>query len=297
MDEWIKLSWEGMNWRVRKGYERFIPDKIWDKGKRPEQFPECQILKDNILRTSILVPLSTKGDQKVFLKRHRRRHWKDDLKSLFIPSRAFSEWKTLLHFKRLDLPAPRPIAYGERRKQGILKDSCLITETVYSAQPLNFYVSQQFESPIKKKEALTKKIELIAQLAQLIAGLHRKGAYYRDLHGGNILCRNNPRGELELFFVDTDKVRFVSKMNPGKRIQDLAQLYNSIYFGTGAAWVRFLKTYLDEAGNVSFHWKKFFREIEKVARAFRERHIKSRNKRCLKKTTSFAVKTKRKQKN
>ena len=295
MQEWTKSSWEGMEWLVKKGYAEVIPQKVWDKIKCPEQFPECQILKNNILRTSVLIPLSQNSKQMVFIKRHRRRHWKDDFKSLFIPSKAFTEWKTLLHLKRLHLPTPDPLAYGEKRKYGILKDSCLITEEIPAAQPLHLYLSEQLGSSGTKKDSLKTEAAL-AQLAKKVACLHSKDVYYRDLHSGNILCQQNSLDGLNLFFVDTDKVRFLSKMTPRKRIRDLASLKNSLSFRTESAWVQFLKLYLNEAPAIPFHWEKFFREIDRTARAFRDRHIKSRNKRCLKKTTSFEVKIKRKRK-
>jgi len=291
MNEWIKLSREGMDWVVKRGYEQSIPDKIWDKAKRPAHFPECQVVKDNILRTSILISFPKDSEQDLFLKRNHRRHWKDDVKSLFIPSRSFSEWKTLFHLQRLNLPVPDPLAYGERRHHGILKDSCLIVEAIDSAQPLNSYFSQQSVCPAKKK-FFKKKMALITRLAHLIARLHHCGVYYRDLHGGNILIR----GTEEVFFVDTEKVRFVARMSTGKRIRDLAMLYNSLFVEANLTWIKFLKIYLEEEKNVHLHWKKFFREIEKIARAFRERHIKSRSKRCLKKSTSFGIRAEGKRK-
>ncbi|MFH0813837.1 MAG: lipopolysaccharide kinase InaA family protein [Pseudomonadota bacterium] len=292
MDEWIKVSWDGMEWVVKKGYEQFIPSAIWEKATRPTLFPECHVLKDNILRTALLISLSAHDQQTIFFKRHRRRSWKDDLTSLFIPSRAFSEWKLLVHFKRLNLPAPSPIAYGEKRHHGILKDSCLITEAILHAEPLTFYLSKQCASE-KKEET---KIELLSRLAQLIAQLHQKGGYYRDLHGGNILCQTKSGGKVDLLFVDTDKVRFVSKMTWGRKSRDLAMLYNSIRWDTKSTWVRFLQAYLAETNHLNVREEKIFSKIEDTARGLTERHLKSRSKRCLKKSTSFEVTVKGRQK-
>jgi tRNA A-37 threonylcarbamoyl transferase component Bud32 len=293
MDEWLKLSWEGMDWLVRKGYEKYIPHNVWDKAKDPERFPECKLLKNNILRTSIIIPLSGNRKESIFLKRHHRRHWKDDLKSLFIPSRAFTEWKILLHFNRLNIPAPSPLAYGEKRKCGILKESSLITEAISKAQSLNLYLSSQVDS---SREDFINKEMVLSQLAKFIAQLHHQGIYFRDLHGGNILCQKDSGGKLKLLFVDVDKARFILRMTSGKRIRDLAMLFNSFPPGTERDKVQFLKTYLKEVTDFHFHWKEFFEKIDQVAKALRERHLKSRNKRCLKKTTSFEVKKKGRQK-
>ncbi|RLA94288.1 MAG: hypothetical protein DRG25_02850 [Deltaproteobacteria bacterium] len=293
MDEWLKLSWEGMDWVVRKGYEKYIPHNIWGKANEPERFPECKLLKSNILRTSIIIPLSENRKESIFLKRHHRRHWKDDLKSLFIPSRAFTEWKILLHFNHLHLPAPSPLAYGEKRKHGILKESALITEAIPDVQSLNFYLSNQIDF---LRENFINKEMVLSQLAKFIAQFHHQGIYFRDLHGGNILCQKDSGGKLKLLFVDVDKVRFTSRMTSRKRIRDLAMLFNSFPPGMKRDKVQFLKTYLKEAADFHFHWQEFFKKIDRVTKVLKERHLKSRNKRCLKKTTSFEVKKKGKQK-
>ena len=288
MTEWIKVSREEMDWVVKKGYEQFIPDKIWDKAQLPEFFTECQVVKNNILRASILISFPEDGGQNFFLKRNHRRHWKDDAKSLFLPSRSFSEWKKLIRLQGLNLPVPTPLAYGERRNHGILKDSCLIVEVIASAQSLNFCFSHKFASPANDK-TFREKTALINQLARLIARLHHNGVYYRDLHGGNILCQDHSNEPAHLFFVDTEKARFFSRLSNRKRINDLAMLYNSLFMEANPAWSKFLKTYLNEKKDVAIHWKIFFRKIQKVARKLQERHIKSRSKRCLKKSTSFGI--------
>jgi len=295
MNQWIKLAWEGMDWTVKKGYEQCIPSKIWDKTRCPEQYSECRILKDNILRTSIILPLTQNSAQAIFIKRHRRRHWKDDLKSLFFPSKAFLEWKTLLQFKRLHLPVPNPLAYGEKRKHGILQDSCLVTEALSLAEPLKHYLSREIGLPRSKKNFMRKRV-VVSRLAEWIGRLHCKGVYYRDLHGGNIVCQEDSAGEVHVFFVDTGKARFAAKTTSRKQAQDLALLHNSLPPGARTERVRFLQTYLKEARTTPLDWKKIFREIDRVAQALRERHIKSRNKRCLKRSTSFMVKASGKRK-
>ena len=295
MNQWIKLAWEGMDWTVKKGYEQCIPSKIWDKTRCPEQYPECRILKDNILRTSILLPLPQNSAQAIFIKRHRRRHWKDDVKSIFLPSKAFLEWKTLLQFKRLQLPVPNPLAYGEKRKYGILQDSCLVTEALASAKPLKDYLSRETGVSRSKNDFVRRQV-VVSRLAEWVGRLHEKGVYYRDLHGGNIVCQEDSAEEVQVFFVDTGKARFAAKTTPGRQARDLALLHNSLPSGTRTEKVRFLQTYLKEAPATPLDWKKFFREIDRIAQALTERHIKSRNKRCLKRSTSFMVKASGKRK-
>lgn len=276
-----------MEWLVRMGYETIIPEKIWDTITQPELTPECQILKKNLLRTSILMPLSEAPGAAVFVKRNHPRHWKDDLQSLFLPSRALSEWKSLRHFERLQIPAPHPLAFGEKRERGILKDSCLVIEAIGSARSLNSYCGLLTNKA--RKSAAKNLQDLISPLARAIARLHASGVYYRDLHGGNILCREDSTGKVEIVFVDTDKVRFLAKPTQRTQVRDLAMLYNSLFTQDDSGWSQFLTIYREGEKISSLLTDDFSTKIETVARTFRERHVRSRTKRCLKRTTAFNI--------
>ncbi|HOC39370.1 MAG TPA: lipopolysaccharide kinase InaA family protein [Thermodesulfobacteriota bacterium] len=289
---WKYASWDGMNWVIAHDCEPSILARIWTNAKEPERHSDCRVIQKNILRTSILANLLDHTDGSVFLKRHHRRHWRDDVRSLLVPSRAFNEWKTLLHFQRLGLPAPVPIAYGEQRCHGIVKDSCLITKALPDVQPIVPALGLELASLTPRQRFLFRR-ELIDQLAYLVARLHNAGVYYRDLHGGNILYRKTAGKPLELFFVDTDKAWFFSKLSHKKRIADLATLYNSVFGGSLSMWTRFLINYLRTSENFSPSWRILFTNVKPVAESYQKRHGISRRKRCLKESTTFGVATKK----
>lgn len=287
MDAWTTYSWGGMHWVVKQGEEPFIR-QVWKNATSSITRNERRVLKDNILRNSLLVTVSTPEIRTVFFKRHRRRHWQDDLKSVLLPSRAFTEWKLLGHLLRLGIPVPEPLAYGERRVWGVLRDSCLITEALDDALPLKAFVPATWGSPAKG-QAFAEKLGLWTSLGRKVAKLHEQGVYFRDLHDGNILCRRAPGEEVELFFIDPAKTWCLSRLTTAQRVRDLAALRSSPVFGTTAAWLRFLKSYLAASRVFSLPWKEFFRNVETTQQAAWERHLKSRNKRCLKKSTGFNV--------
>ncbi len=287
-DKWTSTFWNGMYWVVAKGYDQRIPAQIWDKTERPESFAECRLLKKSVLRTSLLVHLDEDHNQPVFVKRHHRRSWKDDLRSLFMPSRAYNEWKVLLHFNHLHLPAPMPLGYGEKRSNGVLRESCVVTSAILSAQPLFPTLPHQLNA-LGPEKRLALANEIVMPLARLIARLHNKGVYFRDLHGGNILYRYDDSGHPEFFFVDTDKARFSWRIARRNRIDDLAQLYISLFRHRTFLWVRFLKRYCTATKEPTLHWRYLFPRVGSAARTLLERHIRSRSKRCLKNTTAFGV--------
>jgi tRNA A-37 threonylcarbamoyl transferase component Bud32 len=287
MEEWTNYFWADLHWVVKKGKEAFVR-QVWETAHAPRTLNECKVLKDSILRSSLLVPVADSDPPVAFLKRHRRRHWQDDLKSLVVPSRAFIEWKLLRHLRHLGITAPEPLAYAERRTWGVLRDSCLITEALDDALPLKAFVPATWDSPATGR-AFEQKRTFWTLLGGTIAHLHERGIYFRDLHDGNILCRRAPGNAVELFFIDPAKARCRSRLTTAQRVRDLASLRSSPVFGSTASWLRFLKSYLAASGVSSLPWKEFFRTVEKIQQAAWERHLKSRNKRCLKKTTGFNV--------
>lgn len=288
MEGWTTSSWGGVHWVVKQGEEPFIR-RVWE-GATSSTAPQRQrVLKDNILRQSLLVTVSFPEPRTVFLKRHRRRHWHDDLKSLFLPSRAFTEWKVLHHLRSLGISVPEPLAYGERRSRGVLRDSCLITEAIDAALPLKSFVPDRWPSLVKGRH-FAAKCRFWGLLGRKVAALHERGVYFRDLHDGNILCRLTPEEEVELFFIDPAKTWCLSRLRIAQRVRDLASLRPSPAFGTTASWLRFLRSYLlASVDTVSLPWKVFFRAVDKTHHAAWKRHLQSRTKRCLKRSTGFNV--------
>lgn len=285
---WIRTCWGGMTWVVANGWDPAALERVWSNAQEPDRHPDCRVVQRNILRTSILAALPGHAGSAIFLKRHHRRHWRDDARSLLIPSRAYNEWKTLLHFQRLGLPAPAPIAYGEQRCRGVLKDSCLMTTALADVQPIVPGLLATLAG-WKPREQFLFRRELVDQLGSLIGRLHNAGVFFRDLHGGNILCRTIAGKPLELFFVDTDKAWFFSRLSRRRRIADLAALYNSVFSSSLSLWARFLIAYQATSGSISLTWRDLLMSVRPVAAAFQKRHLVSRSKRCLRESTAFGV--------
>ena len=274
-----------MDWVVAKGYEGYIPSLLWEKTDQPEDFPECRLLKRSILRTSFLTKIDLGRHDTIFVKRHHRKNRQDDLRNLVMPSRACNEWKVLLQFKRLGLPAPEPLAYGEKRRNGVLRESCVVTGAILSAQPLSSLLSQTGCLENRSNEE-----KLIDSLAHLIGRLHNAGVYFRDLHGGNVIARFDHHKNPEIFFVDTDKARFAPSIKCRNRIADLTLLYVSVFQNNAPLWEMFLSIYFRVMENRTITEQEIDTAVHEGAQRYVHRRLKSRSKRCLKNSTSFGVK-------
>ncbi len=146
-----KLYNSGITWTVRKSVDTSILDNLFSRLESHEMYPELALVKDNNVRSAFFFTTGCAAHHEVFVKRYKCRGIKDILKHMFVPSKAVSEWRNLKKFYDRQLPCPEPLAFSEKKTLGILRDSCLITEVVLSAVPLNEYVKNMPVGLQKKK--------------------------------------------------------------------------------------------------------------------------------------------------
>ncbi len=275
-----------MNWTVKEEFG-FDPGAIVSRADSSMTDPGRQIIRENNVRISMLISLRQDGDDKVFLKRYKQKDWKDGLKYLFFSSKAATEWRAINKFLEKGIPVPRPLAFGEDRRWGILKDSCLITEAISQAVTLSAYQEYFLPEKISPGSVLRKR-DLTKKLARLIHSIHNQGIFYRDLHGENILLDKNDNGEAKFSFVDLHKARFSFSLSSRKRIYDLAKLLHSLSPKKTDCF-RFLREYAKNDSAFGHFFKKYAVRIENRAQKLRSRHEKSRTKRCLITGSGFLV--------
>lgn len=279
-----------MKWTIKEGLE-FRPETIIARADYFKNDPKCQVIGENNVRVSMLVPRDHNSEDKVFFKRYKQRDWKDALKYIFFSSRAKAEWQAINRFVKKKIPVPVPLAFGEERRYFILKDSCLIAEAIPLAVTLNLLQKNIFSEGITRGKVLLKR-ELIKKLARLIALIHDHGIFYRDLHGGNILLEKDDSGETKIFFVDLHKARFFPFLSSGMRTYDLAKLFHSLSPKRTDCF-RFFREYAEKSGKFLPNLKENMKRIEEKSLKLLGRHEKSRTKRCLIASSGFMVFKKR----
>jgi tRNA A-37 threonylcarbamoyl transferase component Bud32 len=276
----VKIYYNHIKWTVRKGVELSILDNLFHKLQNYSRFPDFVLVKDNNVRSAFFYRTGNSAFNEVFVKRYKCRGINDVCKHIIFSSKAVSEWRALKRFEKRKLPCPGRLAFSEQRSFRILRDSCLIAESLTGAIPLNEYIEKN------RPVALRNKVELIKALAALISRLHRTGVFYRDLHAGNLLIKQEKDSPPGLFFIDLHRAFFLPGLFLWMQIKDLAQLCNSISTSK-ADKLRFLKEYCKDLSRPEISFTRLRKRIYNKSLKLEKCRIKSRSKRCLKNSSVF----------
>jgi len=272
-------------WTMREDAVFAVPENLLLLLHQPEQCPGLTLMRENNVRASFFFRLPDAGE--LFIKRYKMRGLSDIIKYMLVPSKAAAEWKTLRRCAEGGLPVPCPVAVAEKKSGLVLQDSCVVTEAVTGALPLNDYFEQQLPA-LAPDVARQLRMSLTTNLAQLVRAVHNRGIFYRDLHAGNILIRAADDGGHELFLIDLHRALFPPRLMRWMKVQDLAQLCNSL---PEIAIDRdiFLKEYCRDAGRGAAALPAFSVAIAAAARRLAAKRLRSRSKRCTKNSTIFEV--------
>ena len=262
------------------GLDDRLLENLYPRLKNFSASSELSVVKNNNARTALFFRPEQNSSEQLFVKLYKKGKLGHKLKHILVPSKAFSEWKKLRHFNSIGLPSPRPLAFSERKRFGLLGECCLLIEAIPSALPINKYLEKNDLESEKKRE-------LIIALARFIKTLHDNNVFYRDLHSGNILVRKKNEADFELFFIDLHKAALIGKLFEWMKVKDIAQLLNSVFF-SDAETLSFIKEYLGEVETESKNLKDFSQKITAKRYKLKQLTIKSRSKRCLKKSTVFS---------
>ena len=283
----IQINRDDITWTVREDCAPLVADNLFHLLHHHEQNTELTLVRENNVRASFFMDVEGEGDRHFFVKRYKVRGWQDVVKYIFLPLKATSEWRNLRLFDDCRLPVPRPVAIGIKKKGLVLKDSCLIVEALLEVQPLNEYAAEHL-SLFVAENAEDLKRSLALSLARLVADIHSKKIFYRDLHAGNILIRTEGDGQHQLFLIDLHRAWRPFKLLQRMRIRDLAQLGNSL-IEISSERSRFLEEYLNAAGYTKESFEFFSNKLETMALRLETRRLKSRSKRCIVNSTTFEV--------
>ncbi len=281
-----QLTIRGTDWTVHESLDESVLERLLPRLDHHRTNQELTLVKDNNVRSAFLFRTGHEDRPALFVKRYKCRSFSDRCKYLLFQSKAKSEWRSLLRFRRCSLPCPLPLALHERRKAGMLQDSCLVMEAIDGAVPLNEYAEAQQD--VLRSGYMQYKIILIQRLADLVRRLHAARIYYRDLHAGNILVRETDGGP-ELFFIDLHRALQVPVLMQWMITDDLAVLCNSLSLSRTDK-IRFLRSYCTDLREYPADLRDTALLIGRRTEKLRLRRIRSRSKRCVKNSTVFEKK-------
>ena len=116
-------------------------------------------------------------------------------------SRVRAEWENLRFFKRLGIPTPRVVAYGEEVGYKVSRKGALVTEEVPDSVDLQSLA-------ITGSEYLNDRMwinNIIDQLSGYVRTMHQHGFIHNDLKWRNILVRTLE--DPEIYFIDCPQGR------------------------------------------------------------------------------------------
>ena len=270
-DQSSKGGDKGIKWAFSKGAKEVLPLSFWDNPREFIQaFPQLRIIKDSLTRKVTIISLPTGA---FLVKDYKIKGRGEVLKYLLVPSRAQREWVMGIVARRRRVPIPSPLAMGERRKWGILKEAFFVAEAIVPSIPFTELSRTEIEGVYFPKAA------------QLLRRMHQAGIFHKDLHAGNILIQKERR---ELFLIDLHRSTFSRTIPERKRLWNIAQLFLSLEGKLSRESKRsFLAIYNEGGDLLRGDYEDILKKIEKIERRIWYRHMRSRTKRCLKNSTGF----------
>lgn len=280
----VDLAAGGHRFRVDPAHEAFVRDALAVTAAAPEALPGAEVVKQNRVRTVVRVP----GPHGVlYVKRYRTKGLGDRLLSLVRASPAAREWRALLHLSSRGVPCPAPVLVGEERAGGLLRGSLLATRALEGTDEL----TRRLDA-LRAAADPAPRERLVGAVAALAKKLFDAGADHPDLHLANFLVREDH----DLFVLDLHSARLRGgPLGAAARRGRLGKLAHSLglFDPATAAW----------AGEELRWFAKAYAALEPtlgppdaLARDLRARaaqveavRVRSRDRRCLVDSTTFAV--------
>lgn len=281
--EFERLEKQGIVWTATPA-ARFVVESLNGSLTHPEK---AEIIKSSPIRRVLALELRH-GDGKkmeLFVKHHRRMALKESLKDLIRISKARNEWRLTRAIAACGVPTVEPLAFGERRRLGILRESYFVSKRLPACESVHELVLRE-----AKREHLgagfKKKREFILELARLIARVHQKGIDHRDLHAGNVLIEKKEGNRF--YLLDLDRAKIHPRLSRRRRVAALAQF--SMFFTlfvSRADRLRFFKEYYRQDPAPWSDYPKWARLIEDKTQRMVNRLYRRRDKCCLKENKHF----------
>lgn len=295
----------GLLWQAEAGFASVIHAEIAPRIDELERAPGTVVLKKNMVRMVLRVPIEARGEVaalagpsgRVIVKRYRVAGLQDWVKYAVKPSRAKAEWDVGRGLDRAGIPTAVPLAYAERRVGGVLRDAALVTREITGAVHLNAYVEAHMAGPDAAAAAMRRR--LYDDLARLVRRMHDAGFIHNDFHGGNLLVNGEP-SDPHLHVIDLHSVTRPAHPSEGGRWFDFLKLLHSMLTcSTAEERVRICSIY--EAGSSGrpsgtriaalLQSGRLSAELEPALLAMEAKRVRSRTDRSLARSSKFEVTT------
>jgi len=210
---------------------------------------------------------------RLVIKKPVKMHGYKKLLGRFKPSKGMRSWNGAVELLRRGIETAQPVAFFEKKGNARIMQSYYICEHVnadFSARQLcsTFAAGEKIYQGISEEDAYR-------QLCEFLFTMHKRGVFFRDLSGGNILIKKSEDNRLTFSLIDTGRAHFFDHATPlSKRISDLTRVCNKM---NAAGRDRFMELYLAKLGkNFGFRYRlPFYLYNAKVVikRRFRRKNL------------------------
>lgn len=145
------------------------------------------------------------------------------LKHVFHPNRYRAGWRAALHLRAHGILVPRPRAFAECRRAGLVIGNAFIFD--YLDGWVN--VEDHARALIARQVSRETVDNFLQRLAQAVNGLNGTGAFHTDLSGKNIFTHDGT----QFCFIDLDGVILDRTYTGPDRLLNHVQLYDSFCDG------------------------------------------------------------------
>ncbi len=283
-NETVEINTKGVLWHTTEEY-RFLIDAL---DGTLAQVEKKDVVKSSSIRRVVTVKIPRENDEFEIFVKHHRLPWKEALKDLLHISKARNEWKFTHQISDLQIKTVVPLAMGEKRKYGLLRESYFISKRIPKCETLHEFVMKESE----KKHDLSFikwKRKLIKDLAIMLSDIHKKGIEHRDLHAGNILIEWINDKEYKLRLLDLDRAHIYPKLSFKKRMVELT-LFNMFFtlFISRTDRLRFFKEYYRQDPNPWRGYQRGARQVEAKTFKMVNKLYRRRDRMCLRRNKYFS---------
>lgn len=173
----------------------------------------------------------------------------------FKPSKAMRSWNGAVELLRRGIDTAHPVAFFEKTGDLTLKQNFYICDYVdadCSVGEMFGSFAQGNTEFISKNGKRISAEKTYSQIAYYVMNMHKRGVFFRDLSGGNVLVKILPNETLHFSLIDTARARFYNMQTPmGERLSDMVRICHKLHW---AGRTRLMRLYLG-SGKRSFSFR------------------------------------------
>ncbi|NIA16999.1 MAG: hypothetical protein GWO86_01495 [Planctomycetes bacterium] len=195
--------------RLKNGWRGLVVDGCQEIAAEPEKL--ClgfeKTFKAEAHSCVGLKRLNCKAGQiAVVVKKHSgNRGTLNFFRSLSVYSKAFRNFQLGSLLRKKGVAAVRPLAALQKRKYGRLRECIFITEYKNDRISLDDFVHRRIT--INEDELSAAKRQIAAEIAKLLADLHRVSLWHRDAKVANFLIYKDDENKFKAELVDMDGIK------------------------------------------------------------------------------------------